>query len=195
MRTLIASLVTVAFSAPQIALAQDRPPSLPPPAFPGAPRMPEMFRPVAQQYADLVPALIDGLKDMDPEVRQHCALALANVGRDALPQLLDALKDAYKDRRAAAAYALGQMGQQGREAVPALVNVLKDEDATVRRASSQALSRIVAQDSGVHGIFGGMRGGYAPALGPPPFNPPLPTPDRIPAPDAPPKPIVEKKDK
>jgi hypothetical protein len=199
MRTLFASLAAVTLAAPISTRAQDAPPSAPPPqpAFPGVPRLPELFRPVAQQYADLVPALIDGLKDADPEVRQHCALALANLGRDALPQLLEALKDSNKEGRAAAAYALGQMGGQGREAVPALLKVLKDEDAGVRRATAQALSRIVAHDSSMHnGIFPGMRGGFAPVLGGPAFGPPVITPDRFPAPDPPPKPAPpEKKDK
>src|SRR5262249_12830450 len=190
MRIAIASLLGITLSVPLLAAPQD--PVTATPVGPPARRpagtlvMPEMYRPVAQQYKELIPGLIDGLKDVDPEVRQYCALALANLGHDALKALTEALTDSSRERRSAAAYALGQMGGQAREALPPLLKVLKDEDTGVRRAAAQALNRIVAQDQGLFGGFPvGMRGIGAPTLTPlnPPAvsnPPPLPQPDPIP---------------
>ena len=113
MRALFAAVLGLAVAS--LAFAAPQPP--------GAPKLPEpvpMFGfglSAAQQFKDLIPSLVDALKDSDPEVRQNSAFALAALGHEALPALKDALKDTNKEKRAAAAYALGQMGYTGRDAM------------------------------------------------------------------------------
>lgn len=107
-------------------------------------------RPVPPLVADddaVIPALIEVLRDNDPDTRQYAALALAAMGPRAVNSLIGALKDKSRDRRAAAAYALGQIGPPAQAAVPALVQTLKDDSPTVRRQAAYALSRIVGRDS------------------------------------------------
>ena len=148
MRLLPAPLLGLVLVAPVCAELPEPPPPLPPTDL-ATPDQPGPVRPVARQFTELVPALIEALKDSDPDVRQHTALALAAIGADALKPLRDALKDTNKDLRAGAAYALGQMGYTGRDAIPELVKTLKDDDPNVRRAAAQAVSRIVSSESRV----------------------------------------------
>jgi hypothetical protein len=139
---------------------------------------------LANQYKDLIPGLMDALKDTDPEVRQHTAMALAALGREAISPLIKALEDPVKEKRASAAYALGQMGHNANEAIPALLKTLKDDEATVRRSASQAISRVLSGEMFVAGRgLPGMRG-FVPGSGPggPAFGsgpPSLPPVDRV----------------
>src|SRR6185369_9080165 len=79
------------------------PPTIPPATVPEPGNYPPTL---ARQHKELIPSLIEALKDTDPEVRQHTAMALATLGRDALPPLINALEDPVTEKRAAAAYAL-----------------------------------------------------------------------------------------
>src|SRR5437762_11135512 len=106
MRWLIAPALLVEFAAMSVA----QPPE--PPGIPSAaPRPPGLYSPpIAQVYKNLIPSLLDALKDTDPDVRQHTAMALASLGHEAIGPLTKALEDPVKEKRAGAAYALGQMG-------------------------------------------------------------------------------------
>jgi hypothetical protein len=184
MRPFVAAFTALIVVLPALAGPQEPPPGPPPlPAYPG---MPDFPRSVAQQFKELVPALIEALKDVDPEVRQNSALALSTLGRDAIAPLKDALKDANKEKRAAAAYALGQMGYAGREAMTELLKVLKDDEAAVRRSASQAISRIVAAEGNTFGFgMGRPAMGFPPQvhlvpLSPPGLPAPAPTPTPVP---------------
>jgi hypothetical protein len=135
-------------------LAQDRQPTPPvnpfgPPQPPGAGRGPD--------FKELIPALLDALKDNDADVRQSAASALASIGRPAIDPLVDVLrdKDQNKELRANAAYVLGQMGHNAQEALPTLTKALKDDDKDVRRRAAFAVQRIVKD----MGTSGGMMGG------------------------------------
>ena len=59
-----------------------------------------------------------------------------------VPALVEALKDHEPDIRWSAAIGLGNLGESAGEAVPALQAALKDPDARVREAAGVALSRI-----------------------------------------------------
>jgi HEAT repeat protein len=59
-----------------------------------------------------------------------------------VPALVEALKDTEPDIRWSAAIGLGNLREQAGEAVPALQAALKDRDARVREAAGVALSRI-----------------------------------------------------
>jgi len=117
----------------------DPPPPLPPPG-----NIPAGDEPIV--IDQLIPTLIDALKDSDPEVRQHLATALANAGDKAILPLIEVLKDPNRDKRAAAAYALAQIGPSARNALPALIKSLNDDDKFVRRQVAYAISRITTQD-------------------------------------------------
>jgi hypothetical protein len=115
------------------------PPASPSPGSPGT-------TPAARQFTNLIPSLIDALKDSDSEVRQHAAMSLAAIGPESIKPLTESLTDPIVEKRAAAAYALGHMGYEGHDAIPALLKSLKDDDASVRRAASQAISRILSDE-------------------------------------------------
>jgi HEAT repeat protein len=59
-----------------------------------------------------------------------------------VPALIEALKDKDADIRLSAAIGLGYFGEQARDAIPALQAVEHDRDARVREAAGVALSRI-----------------------------------------------------
>jgi vesicle coat complex subunit len=59
-----------------------------------------------------------------------------------VPALIEALKDNDGDVRRSAALGLGSFGEQARDAVPALRAAQRDPDARVREAAGIALSRI-----------------------------------------------------
>jgi HEAT repeat protein len=59
-----------------------------------------------------------------------------------VPALIEALKDKEGDVRWSAAIGLGNFGEQARDAIPALKAAQRDRDARVREAARVALSRI-----------------------------------------------------
>jgi hypothetical protein len=59
-----------------------------------------------------------------------------------VPALIEALKDKQGDVRWSAAIGLGYFGSQAKEAIPALQAALHDRDARVREGASVAISRI-----------------------------------------------------
>jgi hypothetical protein len=167
MRWIFTPAVLVALAA--TAWAQPKEPPTPPAGVP-EPTAPYGPPSLAREYKELIPSLIDALKDTDPEVRQHTAMALAALGREALAALTKALEDPVKEKRAAAAYALGQMGYNAHDAVPALLKALKDDEAVVRRSASQAINRVLSGEMfvtgrgvpGMHGIMPGASGSFGP---------------------------------
>lgn len=201
MRYNLLAVVGLALSA---TLAVADPPPVPPPTPPGpgaggsfgpTPYGPPGYgSPASKQFKELIPGLIDALKDSDAEVRQYSAMSLAALGRESLTPLMEAIKDPNKDMRAAAAYALGQMGYEGRTAMPSLLKALKDQEAIVRRSSSQAISRILSNEGQMYGRGLGFPGtmpsmrGFGGGTVAPPFHPPTA------APPIPTKPAEPKKD-
>jgi hypothetical protein len=61
---------------------------------------------------------------------------------EVVPAMIEALKDKKSDVRWSAAIGLGYFGEDAKAAIPALQAVLKDPDARVREAAGVALSRI-----------------------------------------------------
>jgi HEAT repeat protein len=59
-----------------------------------------------------------------------------------VPALIEALKDKGSDIRLSAAIGLGYFGEQARDAIPALQTAQRDRDARVREQAAVALSRI-----------------------------------------------------
>jgi HEAT repeat protein len=59
-----------------------------------------------------------------------------------VPALIEALKDKDGDVRRSAAIGLGSFGEQAHDAIPALQAAQRDRDARVREAAGVALSRI-----------------------------------------------------
>jgi hypothetical protein len=60
-----------------------------------------------------------------------------------VPALIEALKDTHGDIRWSAAIGLGSFGEQARDAIPALQQAAQhDRDPRVREAAGKALSRI-----------------------------------------------------
>lgn len=77
---------------------------------------------------EAISALVQALRDVDPQVRIQAALALARMGPDAspaVPALMEALSDRDEAVRRSAARALGQVGPPARAAIPALIAALR----------------------------------------------------------------------
>jgi hypothetical protein len=111
---------------------------------------------------DLVPTLLESLKDKDQDVRKYVAGALVRVGKEAVEPLTEILKGKDKAQRANAAYILGRIGAEAREAMPLLIKAMKDDDREVRLRAAFALERLLAAPR--HNMMG--MGGM-----PMPFNP------------------------
>jgi hypothetical protein len=122
-----------------------------PPGVPGLPGVPAIRS--GLDVKEVIPPLVDALKDSDTEVRRSAAGALAHLGQPAVAPLLEILKDKDKDRelRANVAYVLGQMGTAGQDAVPTLLKLLKDDDRDLRRRAAYAVQNIIkaSSDSGM----------------------------------------------
>jgi HEAT repeat protein len=89
-----------------------------------------------------VPALVDALREKDPD--QAC-LVLGAIGPSAkavVTALLPLLKDPAPRVRARAAQTLGMIGPVAKEAVPLLRAARKDANADVAREADQALLKI-----------------------------------------------------
>jgi hypothetical protein len=64
------------------------------------------------------------------------------LGKWTLAALVVGLRDQHPRVRQEAAWALGQIGRRGKAAVPALTAALRDEDAKVRETAAKSLERI-----------------------------------------------------
>lgn len=92
-----------------------------------------------------VPALIEALKDKNPDIRFCAALTLFSIGweaKAAVPALITALKDTNVLVRGYAADTLGQIGRDASEALTALISTTKDENAWVRMNAVDALAKL-----------------------------------------------------
>jgi len=104
-----------------------------------------------------VPALARALRDPDPEMRRHVAVALDVVGggwwqfpdggskldlRPALPALIAALGDSDPDVRAWVAQDIGDIGADAATAVPRLRAMLHSQDPGTRGSACNALGGI-----------------------------------------------------
>jgi HEAT repeat protein len=90
---------------------------------------------------ELIPGLIEALKDEDETVRTNVTYTLLAIGEAAAPALIKALHDENKTMRVTAASILGKMGKgaHSNRILFALLKALKDKDVEVRRAASAAL--------------------------------------------------------
>ena len=125
----------------------------------GASDNPPEDKALTQQHKDLMPSLIEALKDTDEEVRMNVSEAIIALGQEAVAGLIEAVDGKDTELRVAAARLLGNMAVQGRysaeEAIPALIKALKDQEKPVRQASAYALASIL-QHSQRRGPFGGV---------------------------------------
>jgi HEAT repeat protein len=84
---------------------------------------------------EVVPALIEALKDPEPDVRQFAALSVLKYGKEAkaaVPTLLERLADANAEVLDAAAIALREIERGHKDIVPALAQRLKEGRSDAR---------------------------------------------------------------
>src|SRR4051812_24732563 len=98
-RTRCLGLLLLACAAPARADEQPVPPA--------APRKDAVPRRVVEQHKDLVPTLIDNLKDPDELVRAYAVDALTNLDESAVPALIETLNGGDIVLRVQAAGLLG----------------------------------------------------------------------------------------
>jgi HEAT repeat protein len=90
----------------------------------------------------VIPALLHGLEDADPTVR-NVAVTYLGIVRDSpqteVPGLIKALADENSEVRQAAAAALSEYGTLAEPAIPALKKASNDPDEEVRREAGRTL--------------------------------------------------------
>src|SRR5262249_12686705 len=100
---------------------------------------------LVKRYKELVPALVEAMKDTDPNVRATAAAVLGSLGKDAtgnkelVPTLVAALNDSNFEVRQMAAMALAATGK---ESVPALQEALRDKDKELRANAAHVIGQL-----------------------------------------------------
>jgi hypothetical protein len=110
-----------------------------------------------REAKDVVPVLIDALKNSDDRIRQMSANALGSMGRHAAPAIPALMAEAANREskvRETAIVALGQLGPVAKEAVPVLLEAYREKwgDAYSHHFTGEALKRIdpkAAAEAGV----------------------------------------------
>ena len=64
------------------------------------------------------------------------------AAKDSISALIEDLKDSDPNVRSFAAEALGKMGESGKVAIPSLILLLKDKNEQVQRSASEALGKL-----------------------------------------------------
>jgi HEAT repeat protein len=110
-----------------------------------------------REAKDVVPVLIDGLKDPDDKIRQMSANALGSMGRHAAPAITALIAEAANresEVREVAIVALGQLGPVAKEAVPVLLEAYREKwgDAYSHHFTGEALKRIDPQAAAAAGV-------------------------------------------
>lgn len=93
---------------------------------------------------DVIPPLLEALKDADSNIRSYASLTLTKKGSTALPNLVPAIQDTNKQVRQVVIQILGNMGPEAKVAIPALTQALKDKDRDIRLSAMEALIKIGA---------------------------------------------------
>ncbi|HZU34808.1 MAG TPA: HEAT repeat domain-containing protein [Gemmataceae bacterium] len=101
---------------------------------------------IVERNRNLVPTLLDALKDKDETIRRNATEALRGLGSDAIPSLLEVLRGNDQELRVAAAILLGNMGPKAEVAMPALLRILrnKKEPAALRQAASKTIALMLS---------------------------------------------------
>lgn len=116
----------------------------------------DILRGLAWDAVDAIPALIDGCRDPDEQVRGYCAHAFVDIAfavhhrvptalpslAEAVPVLTELLNDRSVDVRCTAVYALREIGGCAEAAVPGLRRLLNDPESEVRECAKSALAII-----------------------------------------------------
>jgi hypothetical protein len=110
-----------------------------------------------REAKDVLPVLIDGLKDRDDWIRQMSANALAPMGRHAapaVPALMAMAANREDDMRDAAILALGRIGPAAKEAVPVLLAVYRENagDRAHHEFTAHALKQIDPKAAAAAGV-------------------------------------------
>jgi HEAT repeat protein len=69
------------------------------------------------------------------------------MGKEVVPYLIDLLKDDTWEMRRGSAWMLGKLGPEARDAIPALTEALKDENEVVRQKAAEALKKIEGEEA------------------------------------------------
>ena len=104
-----------------------------------------IIRDIGPDAIETAPALVEKLKDTNPEIRREAILALASLNAtDATAAIVQLLED--EPSRTAATYALAMLGSMPPEAETIVRANVKSDDATLSAVSMWALARIHPDD-------------------------------------------------
>jgi HEAT repeat protein len=117
-----------------------------------------LLRRFSKQSEEVVPVLLEALRDQDIEMRAEAASSLARFGSDTRVALAlcEALKDrAHAERQGGASVAqmairsLGDLGPAAEPALPALIEVARGSSLELRQTAVRALGDIGAKAEGL----------------------------------------------
>ena len=104
-----------------------------------------ILRDIGPDGVGAAPALIERLKDSNPEIRREATLALAALqAKDAVPAIVPLLKDEHA--QIAATYALAMLGSMPPDAESTVRANVKSKDEMLSAVSMWALARIHPED-------------------------------------------------
>ncbi|MCG6892036.1 MAG: HEAT repeat domain-containing protein [Desulfobacteraceae bacterium] len=109
----------------------------------------ELGKPYVHRTPEVVPALIQALKDPYPKVRANAAGALSRIGEEALPArdaLHEALGDTYGNTVLNAAVALRRLNTPKESLIPAVRKTLYDQPGSTRVGAARLLRQWGVKD-------------------------------------------------
>ena len=103
--------------------------------------------PSRRKSKEVLPTMIEAMKDTDKDVCCSATYALARIAmraKETVPALIEALRDKDASVRSEAAKSQGwvSLSPVAKDAVPALIGAKRDKDEAVRQSATEALKEI-----------------------------------------------------
>ena len=99
---------------------------------------------IGRDASSAIVPLIKGLQDSSSGVRWQSSTALRKIGEDVVPDLIQELKNPNLEVCHSAIRTLGQIGSDAEVAVPILIQLVQNDDESTRRLSSTLATSSIA---------------------------------------------------
>jgi len=98
--------------------------------------------PEAKEAIPVLIETIRETRNRDKKMLLLCNYALLAMGKEIVPYMIDLLKDDTWEMRRGSAWILGKVGPDAKDAIPALTEALNDPHPVVRRKAAESLKKI-----------------------------------------------------
>lgn len=102
--------------------------------------------PEAKQAIPVLIEVIRETRNRDKKMLVLCNDALLAMGKEIVPYMIDLLKDDSWEMRRGSAWILGKVGPDAKDAIPALTKALNDPHAVVRKKAAESLKKIRGEE-------------------------------------------------